>query len=86
MSSGAAKSGKPCERLTAPYFIASRVISRMTDSVNWLALRETRVLLETTVLIVAKNSLMRFEPYALIASLLWQARLTLRALLRKMPV
>src|SRR5213075_2128499 len=42
MSSGAAKSGKPCERLTAPYFIASRVISRMTDSVNRLALRETR--------------------------------------------
>src|SRR5207253_10701806 len=42
MSFGAAKSGKPCERLTAPYFIASRVISRMTDSVNWLALRETR--------------------------------------------
>src|SRR5256714_13989547 len=42
MSSGAAKSGKPCERLTAPYFIASRVISRITDSVNWLALREMR--------------------------------------------
>src|SRR5437762_12052918 len=42
MSSGAAKSGNPCERLTAPYFIASRVISRITDSVNWLALRETR--------------------------------------------
>src|SRR6266496_469071 len=42
MSSGAAKSGKPCERLTAPYFIASRVISRITDSVNRLALRETR--------------------------------------------
>src|SRR2546430_15786201 len=42
MSSGAAKSGKPCDRLTAPYFIASRVISRMTDSVNRLALRETR--------------------------------------------
>src|SRR5437667_7433224 len=41
-SSGAAKSGKPCERLTAPYFRASRVISRITDSVNWLALRETR--------------------------------------------
>src|SRR5258708_39098775 len=41
-SSGAAKSGNPCERLTAPYFIASRVISRITDSVNWLALRETR--------------------------------------------
>src|SRR6266571_9430446 len=43
MSSGAAKSGKPCERLTAPYFMASRVISRITDSVNWLALRETRL-------------------------------------------
>src|ERR1700741_4038237 len=42
MSSGAAKSGKPCERLTAPYFMASRVISRMTDSVNCGALRETR--------------------------------------------
>src|SRR5216684_5620839 len=42
MSSGAGKSGKPCERLTAPYFIASRVISRITDSVNKLALRETR--------------------------------------------
>src|SRR2546430_365572 len=42
ISSGAAKSGNPCDRLTAPYFIASRVISRMTDSVNWLALRETR--------------------------------------------
>src|SRR5437764_4608765 len=42
MSSGAAKSGKPCDRLTAPYFIASRVISRITDSVNCEALRETR--------------------------------------------
>jgi hypothetical protein len=41
MSSGAAKSGKPCDKLTAPCFIASRVISRMTDSVNWLALRDT---------------------------------------------
>src|SRR5215831_16721922 len=42
MSSGAGKSGKPCDRFTAPYFIASRVISRMTDSVKRLALRETR--------------------------------------------
>src|SRR5689334_3997630 len=41
MSSGAAKSGKPCDRLTAPYFSASRVISRITDSVNRLALRDT---------------------------------------------
>src|SRR5712691_1938901 len=46
MSSGAAKSGKPCERLTAPYFIASRVISRITDSVNRLALCETWCCLE----------------------------------------
>src|ERR1043166_3790198 len=42
MSSGAGKSGKPCERLTAPYLIASRVISRMTDSLKREALREMR--------------------------------------------
>src|SRR6266480_4724826 len=41
ISSGAAKSGKPCDKLTAPYFNASRVISRITDSVNKLALCET---------------------------------------------
>src|SRR5215212_4009177 len=41
MSAGAGKSGKPCERLTAPCFRASRVISRMTDSVNRLAFSET---------------------------------------------
>src|SRR5437764_8033119 len=41
MSSGAGKSGKPCERLTAPCLKASRVISRMTDSVKRLALLET---------------------------------------------
>src|SRR5215467_5009582 len=46
MSSGAEKSGKPCDRLTAPYFIASRVISRITDSVNRLALRDTCRLFE----------------------------------------
>src|SRR6266536_1953852 len=40
MSSGAAKSGKPCERFTAPCLSASRVISRMTDSVKRLALCE----------------------------------------------
>src|SRR5215475_11170677 len=40
MSSGAAKSGKPCDRFTALYFIASRVISRITDSVNCSALAE----------------------------------------------
>jgi A/G-specific adenine glycosylase len=44
MSSGAAQSGNPWPRLTAPYFIASRVISRITDSVNEAAFRETRFL------------------------------------------
>src|SRR5882724_7410992 len=38
ISSGAEKSGKPCERLIAPYRFAWRVISRMTDSVNCSAL------------------------------------------------
>src|SRR6516225_7979329 len=40
ISAGAAKSGNPCERLTALCFIASRVISRITDSVNCSALAE----------------------------------------------
>src|ERR1051325_12237531 len=41
MSSGAAKSGKPWDKLTAPCFRASRVISRITDSVKRLAFRDT---------------------------------------------
>src|SRR4026209_282604 len=41
MSSGAEKSGNPCDRFTAPCFNASRVISRITDSVNELAFCET---------------------------------------------
>src|SRR5215471_18275099 len=41
ISSGAAKSGKPWERLTALCLIAKRVISRMTDSVNCSALAES---------------------------------------------
>src|SRR5580698_9505027 len=41
ISAGAGKSGKPCERLTAPCLRASRVISRMTDSVNCAALAES---------------------------------------------
>src|SRR5437868_13311699 len=41
MSGGAEKSGKPCDRFTAPCFSASRVISRITDSVNKLAFRDT---------------------------------------------
>src|SRR5262245_5812876 len=42
MSSGAGKSGKPCERLTAPWASAWRLMSRMTDSVKLEALAETR--------------------------------------------
>src|SRR5262252_3353119 len=41
ISSGAGKSGKPCERFTAPCFMARRVISRMTDSVNCSAFAES---------------------------------------------
>src|SRR5947209_15242294 len=41
ISSGAAKSGKPWQRLTALCFSASRVISRITDSVNCSALAES---------------------------------------------
>src|SRR4029453_2300340 len=42
-SCGAGKSGKPCERLIAPCATESRVISRITDSVNEDALREGRI-------------------------------------------
>src|SRR5215212_2895111 len=52
MSSGAEKSGKPCDKFTAPYFNASRVISRMTDSVNKLALRDTWRLLEVEGVVI----------------------------------
>src|SRR5690348_252715 len=41
ISAGAAKSGKPCERFTALCFSASRVISRITDSVNCSAFAES---------------------------------------------
>src|SRR5215468_802409 len=34
ISSGAGKSGNPCARFTAPYVMACRVISRITDSVK----------------------------------------------------
>src|SRR3982075_2085157 len=38
IGSGIGKSGNPCARLIAPYWFATRVISRITDSVNVLAL------------------------------------------------
>ena len=34
IGSGIGKSGKPCARLIAPYSFATRVISRITDSVK----------------------------------------------------
>ena len=42
IASGAGKSGNPCDRLTAPYWCDSRVISRMTDSVNRAAFEDVR--------------------------------------------
>src|SRR5689334_17568077 len=47
---GAAKSGKPWERLTALWRCASRVISRMTDSVNELAFCDRRLRLMAAIL------------------------------------
>src|SRR5688572_27512550 len=46
MSSGAGKSGKPCDRLTAPWASAWRLMSRMTDSVKLEALAETRFFID----------------------------------------
>src|SRR5687768_2657065 len=43
-ATGAPKSGNPCDRFTPPYCWLSRVISRITDSVNCVALREPRSL------------------------------------------
>src|SRR5471032_2018724 len=49
-ASGAGKSGKPWARLMAPWLIARRVISRITDSVNlrmrWLRKRARRAVAE----------------------------------------
>src|SRR5579862_8958681 len=42
IASGAGKSGYPWDRLIAPYFAASRVISRMTLSVKCFALSATK--------------------------------------------
>src|ERR1039458_1687582 len=44
ISAGAEKSGNPCARLTAPYCMACRVISRMTDSVKCSTLSERKCL------------------------------------------
>src|SRR5579875_11158 len=41
ISSGAEKSGKPCERFTALCAIARRVISRITDSVKRAAFSDS---------------------------------------------
>src|SRR5678815_295590 len=80
ISSGAAKSGKPCDRLTALYFSDSRVISRITDSVNDFAFFETRRLSVAGVVICSCPALEKCinerKTYALTGVLLWQARLT----------
>src|ERR1700683_2268152 len=41
ISMGAGKSGKPCDKFTASYWMANRVISRITDSVNCAVLEES---------------------------------------------
>src|ERR1051325_5807855 len=62
MSSGAEKSGKPCDRLTAPCFSASRVISRITDSVNELALRDTCRLLDGVGVVMGYRKVTQSKP------------------------
>src|SRR6185295_17537333 len=61
MSSGAEKSGKPCDKLTALCFIASRVISRITDSVNKLALRDTWRLLDIEAVVIGLKKVAQTE-------------------------
>lgn len=46
---GGSKSGKPCERLTAPYLLEMRVMRRMTESVN------VAVRLESSFMLVLSN-------------------------------
>src|ERR1700728_480138 len=41
ISMGAGKSGKPCDKFTALYWMANRVISRITDSVNCAVFEES---------------------------------------------
>src|ERR1019366_10674301 len=56
-AAGAGKSGKPCARLMAPWRMARRVISRMTDSPN----REMRRLRKRPRRAVAKDDTFREE-------------------------
>src|SRR5262245_58911764 len=76
ISSGAAKSGKPCDKLTALCFIASRVISRITDSVNCWALdeimrREISAIEDSGELILLRETRARLQrpSYALASAL-----------------
>src|SRR6478672_8691946 len=48
IGSGIGKSGKPCARLIAPYWLAIRVISRITDSVKLRARAAVAALVEIT--------------------------------------
>src|SRR5580658_6412092 len=49
ISAGAGKSGKPCERLTALFAMARRVISRITDSVNSATLCDSSNLVAASI-------------------------------------
>src|SRR5277367_89684 len=68
ISAGAAKSGKPCDRLTALCFCASRVISRMTDSVNCSALAESMRVLEDRAARVTEVSVIAIQYFAIAAA------------------
>src|SRR5579863_1133068 len=66
-SAGAAKSGNPCARLIAPCSRARRVISRITDSVNCPAFRETRSSAASTLVIgCSPDRLGVYRPSALL--------------------
>src|SRR5690242_20234956 len=62
ISAGAGKSGKPWERLTAPWRSAKRVISRITDSVKRPALEERAGLVAAARWIGAGFMLCPVEP------------------------
>src|SRR5438067_12544878 len=51
IGSGIGKSGNPCARFIAPYWLETRVISRMSDSVNVEARMALRARAEAVVVI-----------------------------------
>src|SRR5262249_24172781 len=63
MAAGAAKSGNPCDRFTAWCFMASRGISRMTDSVNCSAFADIIRREISAILISAELIFLRLEEH-----------------------